>query len=244
MSGHSKWNNIKRKKEKTDGQKAKVFTKLAREIAVAIKEGGSADPASNSRLKDCIAKAKAANVPNDNIDRVIKKFSGENNADNYEALTYEGYGPSGVAVIVETLTDNRNRTAGEMRHYFDKYGGNLGQSGCVSFMFNKKGVLVIEAEGLDEDQVMEDALEAGASDFAADEDVFEITTEPDDFSGVRDDLEAKGYSFVSAEVEMIPDVYTAIEDPELCVKMDKLLDMLEDNDDVQNVWHNWERPEE
>ncbi len=244
MSGHSKWNNIKRKKEKTDGQKAKVFTKLAREIAVAIKEGGSADPAANSRLKDCIAKAKAANVPNDNIDRVIKKFSGENNADNYEALTYEGYGPSGVAVIVETLTDNRNRTAGEMRHYFDKYGGNLGQSGCVSFMFNKKGVLVIEAEGLDEDQVMEDALEAGASDFAADEDVFEITTEPEDFSGVRDDLEAKGYSFVSAEVEMIPDVYTAIDDPDLCVKMDKLLDMLEDNDDVQSVWHNWERPEE
>ncbi len=244
MSGHSKWNNIKRKKEKTDGQKAKVFTKLAREIAVAIKEGGSADPSANSRLKDCIAKAKAANVPNDNIDRVIKKFSGENNADNYEALTYEGYGPSGVAVIVETLTDNRNRTAGEMRHYFDKYGGNLGQSGCVSFMFNKKGVLVIEAEGLDEDQVMEDALEAGASDFAADEDVFEITTEPEDFSGVRDDLEAKGYSFVSAEVEMIPDVYTAIPDPDLCVKMDKLLDMLEDNDDVQNVWHNWERPEE
>ncbi|MBE6763807.1 MAG: YebC/PmpR family DNA-binding transcriptional regulator [Ruminococcaceae bacterium] len=244
MSGHSKWNNIKRKKEKTDGQKAKIFTKLAREIAVAIKEGGSADPASNSRLKDCIAKAKAANVPNDNIDRVIKKFSGENNADNYEALTYEGYGPSGVAVIVETLTDNRNRTAGEMRHYFDKYGGNLGQSGCVSFMFNKKGVLVIEAEGLDEDQVMEDALEAGASDFAADEDVFEITTEPDDFSGVRDDLEAKGYSFVSAEVEMIPDVYTVIEDPDLCIKMEKLLDMLEDNDDVQNVWHNWERPEE
>ena len=244
MSGHSKWNNIKRKKEKTDGQKAKVFTKLAREIAVAIKEGGSADPSANSRLKDCIAKAKAANVPNDNIDRVIKKFSGENNADNYEALTYEGYGPSGVAVIVETLTDNRNRTAGEMRHYFDKYGGNLGQSGCVSFMFNKKGVLVIEAEGLDEDQVMEDALEAGASDFAADEDVFEITTEPDDFSGVRDDLEAKGYSFVSAEVEMIPDVYTVIEDPDLCVKMEKLLEMLEDNDDVQNVWHNWERPEE
>ena len=168
MSGHSKWNNIKRKKEKTDGQKAKVFTKLAREIAVAIKEGGSADPASNSRLKDCIAKAKAANVPNDNIDRVIKKASGEGNADNYEALQYEGYGPSGIAVIVETLTDNRNRTAGEMRHYFDKYGGNLGQTGCVSFMFNKKGILVIEAEGLDEDKVMEDSLEAGASDFAAD----------------------------------------------------------------------------
>ena len=147
-------------------------------------------------------------------------------------------------MIVETLTDNRNRTAGEMRHYFDKYGGNLGQTGCVSFMFNKKGVLVIEAEDRDEDQVMEDALEAGAADFAADDDVFEITTEPDDFSGVRDDLEAKGYTFVSAEVEMVPDVYNTIDDPDLCIKMDKLLDMLDDNDDVQNVWHNWERPEE
>ena len=244
MSGHSKWNNIKRKKEKTDGQKAKIFTKLAREIAVAIKEGGSADPASNSKLKDCIAKAKAANVPNDNIDRVIKKASGDGDADKYEALQYEGYGPCGVAVIVETLTDNRNRTAGEMRHYFDKYGGNLGQTGCVGFMFNKKGILVIEAEGLDEDKVMEDSLEAGASDFAADADVFEITTEPEDFSAVRDDLEAKGYTFVSAEVEMVPDVYTKIDDPDLCVKMDKLLDMLEDNDDVQNVWHNWERDED
>ena len=244
MSGHSKWNNIKRKKEKTDGQKAKVFTKLAREIAVAIKEGGSADPSSNSRLKDCIAKAKAANVPNDNIDRVIKKASGEGNADNYEALQYEGYGPSGIAVIVETLTDNRNRTAGEMRHYFDKYGGNLGQTGCVSFMFNKKGVLVIEAEGLDEDQVMEDALEAGASDFAADEDVFEITTEPDDFSGVRDDLEAKGYTFITAELQMVPDVLSEIADPDAAKNMGKLLDLLEDNDDVQNVWHNWDRPAE
>ncbi|MBR5134726.1 MAG: YebC/PmpR family DNA-binding transcriptional regulator [Clostridia bacterium] len=244
MSGHSKWNNIKRKKEKTDGQKAKIFTKLAREIAVAIKEGGSADPASNSKLKDCIAKAKAANVPNDNIDRVIKKASGDGNADNYEALQYEGYGPCGIAVIVETLTDNRNRTAGEMRHYFDKYGGNLGQTGCVSFMFNKKGILVIEAEGLDEDKVMEEALEAGASDFAADGDVFEITTEPDDFSGVRDDLEAKGYTFVSAEVEMVPDVYNKIDDPDMCIKMEKLLEMLEDNDDVQNVWHNWEQDDE
>ncbi|MGN0172061.1 MAG: YebC/PmpR family DNA-binding transcriptional regulator [Acutalibacteraceae bacterium] len=244
MSGHSKWNNIKRKKEKTDGQRAKIFTKIGRELAVAVKEGGSADPASNSKLKDCIAKAKAANVPNDNIERIIKKAAGEGNADNYEALQYEGYGPSGIAVIVETLTDNRNRTAGEMRHYFDKYGGNLGQTGCVSFMFHQKGILAIEAEDLDEDKVMEDALEAGASDFAADGDIFEITTEPDDFSGVRDDLEQKGYSFVSAELEMIPDVYTTIDDPELCQKMDKLLDMLEDNDDVQNVWHNWERPED
>ena len=244
MSGHSKWNNIKRKKEKTDGQKAKVFTKMAREIAMAIKEGGSADPNANSRLKDAIAKAKANNVPNDNIDRVIKKAAGDGNANTYEALQYEGYGPSGIAVIVETLTDNRNRTAGEMRHYFDKCGGNLGQTGCVSFMFNKKGVLAIEAEGQNEDDVMEKALEAGASDFNADGDVFEIITEPEDFSAVRDDLEKLGFSFVSAEVEMLPDVYSSIDDPEAAEKMDKLLDLLEDNDDVQNVWHNWERPDE
>lgn len=244
MSGHSKWNNIKRKKEKTDGQKAKIFTKIGREIAVAVKEGGSADPNANSKLKDCIAKAKANNVPNDNIERIIKKAAGDGNADNYEALQYEGYGPSGIAVIVETLTDNRNRTAGEMRHYFDKNGGNLGQTGCVSFMFNKKGVLAIEAEGLDEDKVMEDALEAGAADFTTDGDVFEITTEPDDFSGVMEDLSAKGYQFVSADVEMVPDVYNTIDDEESRTKMEKLLDMLEDNDDVQNVWHNWERPEE
>lgn len=244
MSGHSKWNNIKRKKEKTDGQKAKIFTKMGREIAVAVKEGGSADPNSNSKLKDAIAKAKANNVPNDNIDRIIKKAAGDSNADTYEALQYEGYGPSGIAVIVETLTDNRNRTAGEMRHYFDKCGGNLGQTGCVSFMFNKKGVLAIEAEGHDEDTVMEQALEAGASDFNTDGDIFEIITEPDDFSGVRDDLEAKGYTFVSAEVEMVPDVYSAIDDPSAAEKMEKLLDMLEDNDDVQNVWHNWDRPDD
>ena len=244
MSGHSKWNNIKRKKEKTDGQRAKIFTKIGREIAVAVKEGGSADPSANSKLKDAIAKAKANNVPNDNIDRIIKKAAGDGNADNYEALRYEGYGPSGVAVIVETLTDNRNRTAGDLRHYFDKYGGNLGQTGCVSFMFKQKGILAIEAEGRDEDKVMEDALEAGAADFSTDGDVLEITTEPDDFSAVRENLEAKGYEFVSAEVEMVPDVYTAIDDPELQAKMEKLLDILEDNDDVQNVWHNWDRPDE
>ena len=244
MSGPSKWNNIKRKKEKTDGQKAKIFTKMGREIAVAVKEGGSADPASNSKLKDAIAKAKANNVPNDNIERIIKKAAGDGNADNYEALQYEGYGPNGIAVIVETLTDNRNRTAADMRHYFDKYGGNLGQTGCVGFMFHQKGILAIEAGGLDEDKVMEDALEAGAADFSTDGDVFEITTEPDDFSGVRDDLEAKGYSFVSAEIEQVPDVYTAIDDPDQVAKMEKLLEMLEDNDDVQNVWHNWERPDD
>lgn len=244
MSGHSKWNNIKRKKEKTDGQKAKIFTRMGREISVAIREGGSADPATNSKLKDAIAKAKANNVPNDNIERILKKAASEGSGENYEALQYEGYGPCGIAVIVETLTDNRNRTAADLRHYFDKCGGNLGQTGCVSFMFNKKGKLIIEAEGLDEDKVMEDALEAGASDFEADEDVFEITTEPEDFSAVRDDLEAKGYVFVAAEVQMVPDVLTAIDDPDAIKNMDKLLDMLDDNDDVQDVWHNWDRPDE
>ena len=244
MSGHSKWNNIKRKKEKTDGQKAKIFTKMGREIAVAVKEGGGADPASNSKLKDAIAKAKANNVPNDNIERVIKKAAGEGNADTYEALRYEGYGPCGIAVIVETLTDNRNRTAADLRHYFDKCGGNMGQSGCVAFMFNQKGKLIIEAEGLDEDAVMEDALEAGASDFAADEDIFDITTEPEDFSAVRDDLEAKGYTFITAELQMVPDVLSTIDDPDAQKNMEKLLDMLEDNDDVQDVWHNWDRPDE
>ena len=244
MSGHSKWNNIKRKKENTDGQKAKIFTKMGREISVAVKEGGSADPASNSKLKDAIAKAKANNVPNDNIERIIKKAAGEGSADNYEALRYEGYGPCGIAVIVETLTDNRNRTAADLRHYFDKCGGNMGQTGCVAFMFNQKGKLIIEAEDLDEDKVMEDALEAGASDFAADEDIFDITTEPEDFSAVRDDLEAKGYTFVTAELQMVPDVLSTIDDPDGQKNMEKLLDMLEDNDDVQDVWHNWDRPDE
>lgn len=241
MSGHSKWNNIKRKKEKTDGAKAKIFTKIAKEIAVAVKQGGGPDPNSNSRLRDCIAKAKANNVPNDNIERTIKKAAGDGNADDYEALQYEGYGPCGIAVIVETLTNNRNRTAADVRHAFDKYGGNLGQSGCVSFMFNKKGVLAIESEDLDEDTVMEDALEAGAIDFAANEDVFEITTEPDDFSAVLEALTAKGYSFLSAEVAMVPDMYNSISDEEAITKMEKMLDLLEESDDVQNVWHNWEQ---
>ncbi len=243
MSGHSKWNNIKRKKEKTDGQRAKIFTKIGRELAVAVREGGGPDPSSNSKLKDCIAKAKANNVPNDNIERIIKKAAGDGDADKYESITYEGYGPSGIAVIVETLTDNRNRTAGEMRHYFDKFGGNLGTSGCVSFLFSQKGLIVIEKEGLDEDHVMEDALEAGAADFQADEDVFEIYTEPDDLGGVRDDLEAKGYEFVSAEVEQIPSTTVTLASEEDITKMNRLLEMLEDNDDVQNVWHNWDAPE-
>ena len=241
MSGHSKWNNINRKKEKTDGAKAKIFTKIGRELAIAVREGGSADPAANSRLKECIAKAKANNVPNDNIDRIIKRAAGEGTAEKLEALQYEGYGPCGVAGIVETLTDNRNRTAADMRHYFDKCGGNLGQTGCVSFLFEKKGVLAIDGEDLNEDQVMEDALEAGASDFLADEDIFEVRTEPDDFTAVMEALEAKGYKFVSADLAQVPSTTTAIADEEMAAKMEKLLDLLEDNDDVQNVWHNWEQ---
>ena len=240
MSGHSKWSTIKRKKEKTDGARAKIFTKIGRELAVAVKEGGSPDPMANTKLRDVIAKAKAANVPNDNIDRIIKKAAGDGNSDNFETCTYEGYGPSGVAVIVETLTDNRNRTAGEVRHAFDKNGGNLGTTGCVAFMFKQKGILVVEKEGLDEEKVMMDALEAGASDFSADDGIFEIMTEPVDFSGVRDDLAEKGYNFVSAEIEMVPDTYTAIADPDVNKKMQKMVDMLEDSDDVQSVWHNWD----
>ncbi len=243
MSGHSKWNNIKRKKEKTDAAKAKIFTKIGREIAVIVKQGGP-NPAENSKLKDAIAKAKAANVPNDNIERIIKKAAGEGDATNYEELIYEGYGPNGVAVIVETLTDNRNRTAGEMRHYFDKCGGNLGQSGSVMFMFDRRGQIVIEAEGLDEDTVMEDALECGAADFEFDGDVFTIDTEPNDMGTVRDALEAKGYKFLSAEVAYIPQTLTAIDDEELASKMEKLIDMLEENEDVQEIWHNWDMPEE
>lgn len=243
MSGHSKWNNIKRKKEKTDGAKAKIFTKIGRELAVAVKEGGGPDPASNSKLKDCIAKAKAANVPNENIERIIKKAAGETDGAKYESIVYEGYGPNGIAVIVEALTDNRNRTAGDVRHYFDKFGGNLGTTGCVSFLFDQKGVIVVEKEGRDEDTVMEDSLEAGASDFRADEDVFEIYTEPEDFSGVREDLEKKGYTFVSAELEMVPSTYTELTEEDSIIKMQRLLDALEDNDDVQNVWHNWDAPD-
>lgn len=243
MSGHSKWNNIKRKKEKTDAAKAKIFTKIGREISVIVKAGGP-NPQENSKLKDAIAKAKANNVPNDNIERIIKKAAGEAGGNDYEELIYEGYGPCGVAVVVETLTDNRNRTAGEMRHYFDKCGGNLGQSGSVMFMFERKGVIAIEGEGLDEDTVMEAALEAGAEDFSFDGDVFEITTEPNDLGAVRDALEEQGYSFLSAEVQYIPSTMTAIDDPDLQAKMEKLIDMLEDNDDVQAIWHNWDMPDE
>ena len=243
MSGHSKWNNIKRKKEKTDAAKAKIFTKIGREIAVIVKAGGP-NPQENSKLKDAIAKAKANNVPNDNIERIIKKAAGEAGGNDYEELIYEGYGPCGIAVVVETLTDNRNRTAGEMRHYFDKCGGNLGQSGSVMFMFERKGVIAIEGEGLDEDTVMEAALEAGAEDFSFDGDVFEITTQPNDLGAVCDALEEQGYSFLSAEVQYIPGTMIAIDDPDMQTKMEKLIDMLEDNDDVQAIWHNWDMPDE
>ncbi len=238
MSGHSKWNNIKRKKEKTDAAKAKIFTKMGREIAVVVKQGGP-NPNENSKLKDVIAKAKAANVPNENIERIIKKAAGEGDANNYEELIYEGYGPGGVACIVETLTDNRNRTAGEMRHYFDKCGGNLGQAGSVSFMFDRKGQIVIEAEDLDEDTVMIDALEAGAEDFSADEDVFEIITAPNDLGAVRDALEEKGYAFVSAEVAYLPQTMTTLPE-EMVDKMEKLIDLMDENEDVQAFWHNWQ----
>lgn len=243
MSGHSKWSTIKRKKEKTDQARAKVFTRIGRELAMAVKAGGP-DPDNNSKLKDVIAKAKANNVPNDNIERIIKKAAGEGGGADYESLVYEGYGPSGVAVIVEVLTDNRNRTAGEMRHYFDKCGGNLGQSGSVMFMFERKGLIVIEGEGLDEDKVMEDVLEAGADDFSFDGDIYEISTDPNSVGTVSEALSEKGYTFVSAEPAYVAATTSSIDDPDLVVKMEKLLDMLDENEDVQNVWHNWEAPEE
>lgn len=243
MSGHSKWNNIKRKKEKTDAAKAKIFTKIGREIAVIVKTGGP-NPNENSKLKDVIAKAKAANVPNENIERIIKKAAGEGDTNNYEELIYEGYGPCGIAVVVETLTDNRNRTAGDVRHYFDKFGGNLGQSGSVMFMFDRKGIIIVEAEGLEEDVVMEAALEAGAEDFNSDGDVFEITTDPNELGAVCDALEAGGYSFISAEVQYVPQTMSAIDNPDDVIKMEKLIDALEENDDVQAIWHNWDMPDD
>ncbi len=240
MSGHSKWANIKHKKGKSDAQKAKVFTKLGRELQIAVKSGGP-DPESNSKLKDIIAKAKAANMPNDNIQRSIKKASGDGASENIEEIVYEGYGPGGVAIIVETVTDNRNRTAADVRHVFDKFGGNLGATGCVSFMFEQKGLIVIERDDdLDEDMVMMDALDAGALDFDPGEDSFEILTAPNDFSQVRDALEAKGYTFVEAAVSMIPQNYTTLDNEKQLEQIEKLLDGLEDNDDVMEVWHNWE----
>ena len=245
MSGHSKWNNIKRKKEKTDGAKAKVFTKIGREIAVAVKMGGG-DPANNSTLKVLIAKAKANNVPNDNIERIIKKAAGEGDANNFETITYEGYGIGGVAVIVECLTDNRNRTAGEVRHTFDKFGGNLGTPGCVSFGVKEKGVFVInnEEDEYSEEKIMEDVMEAGADDFTMEDGMVEITCDPASFNDVLEALQGMGYSFETAELQMVPDTYVSLTDPEQMKKMALLLEKLEDNDDVQNVWHNWENQDE
>ena len=243
MSGHSKWSTIKRKKEKTDNARAKVFTKIGREISVAVKAGGP-DPAANSKLKDVIAKAKAANVPNDNIERIIKKAAGEGNADNYENIVYEGYGPSGIAVIIEALTDNRNRTSADVRHAFDKFGGNMGTTFFVSFMFSRQGVILIEKEDMDEDKLMEDALEAGASDFLTDGDVYEIRTEPNDMGLVRDDLEAKGYKYISAEVAYIPSTYTKLTNPDDIQNMGRMLEMFDESDDIQEVYHNWENEED
>ena len=240
MSGHSKWHNIQAKKSKTDAARSKVFTKLGRELTQVVKEGGP-NPESNSKLKDVIAKCKANNVPNDNITRIINKANSDTSS--YEEVMYEGYGISGIAVIVETLTDNRNRTASNIRHYFDKFGGNMGTSGCVSFMFERQGVIVIEDEDgeLEEEQVMEDALEAGASDFNSEEEViFEIRTETADLGTVRDALEEKGYTFAVAEVQYVPQNYVALSSEDDQIKMQKMLDMFEEDDDVQNVWHNWE----
>ncbi len=242
MSGHSKWSTIKRKKGANDAQRAKIFTKIAREIIVAVKAGGR-DPDNNSSLKDAIAKGRAANMPNDNINRTIKKAAGSTEGDNYENITYEGYGPNGVAVIVEALSDNRNRTAADVRHYFDKYGGNMGQTGCVSFMFDRKGVIVIENSGIDEDTITMDALEAGAEDIEIDEDCIEITSSPEDFHAVRDALEEK-YELSSAEISMVPQTMVTLTDEKQIQMMNKLLESLEDNDDVQNIYHNWDAPEE
>lgn len=244
MSGHSKWNNIKRKKEATDAVKAKIFTKIGREMMVVIKEGGP-DPNNNSKLRDLIAKAKANNVPNDNIDRLIKKAAGDSDKNNYEALTYEGYGPNGVAVIVECLTDNKNRTAGNIRHYFDKFGGNLGTTGCVSYLFSEKGIIVIEHEGeLEEDAVLEDVMELGGDDMTYSEDSIEIVCDPAAVSELREGLTAKGYLVTSAEAEEVPSTYVTLTEEESLRKMGLLLEHLEDDDDVQNVWHNWDMPDE
>ncbi len=241
MSGHSKWKNIMHKKEKTDAQRAKIFTKIGKEMSVAVKEGGP-DPSVNAKLRDLIAKAKSNNVPNDNIDRIIKKASGADAVD-YETIVYEGYGIGGVAVIVETMTDNRNRTAAEVRHYFDKFGGNMGQSGCVSYLFTDKGIIVVDAAGVDEEKLMEAAIETGADDLSNEGEIFEVYTSPSDVYSVKEGLEGLGYKIVSAEVEKIPSTYTAL-DSEQAVKMHRLLDALDDNDDVQNVWHNWENEDE
>ncbi len=242
MSGHSKFANIKHKKEKNDAVRGKIFTKIGRELAVAIKEGGGPDPENNSRLRDVIAKAKANNMPNDNIERSIKKAAGDADASNYEHVTYEGYGPNGTAIIVDALTDNKNRTASNVRNAFTKGSGNVGTPGCVSFMFDKKGQIIVDKEEceMEADDLMMAALDAGAEDFAEEEDSFEILTDPDLFSEVREALEAEGIPMVSAEVTMIPQTYVTLTDEKDIKNIQKTLDLLDDDDDVQEVYHNWE----
>lgn len=238
MSGHSKWHNIQAKKGKADAARGKIFTKLGRELLIAVKEGGT-DPAGNSKLKNVIAKCKAANMPNDTINNAIKKASSSN--ENYEEIVYEGYGPNGVAVIVEAATDNKNRTAADVRHAFDKSGGNLGTSGCVSYMFNKKGIMVIEKEtaSMKEEDLMMLAIEVGAEDFQSLEEIYEIVTEPADFSIVRDKLEEAGVEFLEAEIQMVPTTTVALDEKGV-EKMERLIERLEDLDDVANIYHNWE----
>ena len=242
MSGHSKWHNIQKTKGAQDAKRAQAFTKIAREMIVAVKEGGSGDPANNSRLAAVIAKAKAANMPNDNIKRTIERALGSGSTDNYESITYEGYGPSGVAVIVEAMTDNRNRTASDVRHAFDKNNGNMGQAGCVSWSFDRKGAIVVNNEDgdIDEDKMLEDALEAGAADMEADGEVYQVYTGVDDVAAVSDYLTEHGYELLSAQAEMVPQNYITLTDEKDIKNMQRMLDMFEDNDDVQNVWHNCE----
>ena len=245
MSGHSKFANIKHKKERNDAAKGKIFTIIGREIAVAVKEGG-ADPDNNSRLRDVIAKAKANNMPNDTIDRGIKKAAGDANAVNYVTVTYEGYGPNGSAIIVDALTDNKNRTASNVRNAFTKGSGNVGTQGCVSFMFDKKGQIIIDKEeySADSDELMLLSIDAGAEDFAEEDDSFEITTAPEDFSVVRETLEKEGIPMASAEVTMIPQTWVVLEDENDIKKMNRILDLLDEDDDVQAVYHNWDRPDD
>ena len=245
MSGHSKFANIKHKKEKNDAAKGKIFTKIGRELAIAVKEGGSADPTNNSRLRDVIAKAKSNNMPNDTIERNIKKAAGEGSADNYERITYEGYGPNGTAIIVKTLTDNKNRTASNVRNAFTKGSGNVGTPGCVSFMFDEKGQIIIDKEEceMDPDELMMLALDAGAEDFAEEEDSYEVITAPEDFSAVREALEKEGIPMMEADVTMIPQTWVELTDEEDIKRMNRLLDLLDDDDDVQAVYHNWDTDE-
>ncbi len=241
MSGHSKFANIKHKKEKNDAAKGKIFTIIGKEIAVAVKEGGP-NPDNNSKLRDVIAKAKANNMPNDTIERGIKKAAGDIGSVNYENATYEGYGPGGIAIIVETLTDNRNRTAANVRNAFTKGGGSVGAMGCVSYMFDSKGLIIVDKEEYegDADELMMTALDAGAEDFSEEEDSYEITTAPDDLGTVRENLEAAGIPMASAEVTMIPQTWNTLSDEEDIRKMNRILDLLDEDDDVQNVYHNWD----